>query len=162
MDDSAAMPCWPKPSEALFVDTLRRYVAGLPEQQTGWLTGARDPIVGKSIGLLHSRIAPPWTIVELVDELGISRTALVERTSKPSASRRWDVLVHIKRNRTPIRTRRPRSCHQAPNPAGQSLDRPVEAHCGINGTPDPGRIRHGVLAGCKALTVLPDTLLARP
>ena len=30
-----------KLSEVLFVDTLRRYVASLPEQQTGWLTGAR-------------------------------------------------------------------------------------------------------------------------
>jgi hypothetical protein len=29
-----------KLSEALFVDTLRRYVAGLPEQQMGWITGA--------------------------------------------------------------------------------------------------------------------------
>src|SRR4051794_7227396 len=68
-----------KLSEALFVDTLRRYVAGLPEQQTGWLAGARDPIVGKSLGLLHSRIAHPWTIAELAAEVGISRTALVER-----------------------------------------------------------------------------------
>src|SRR5258708_35374589 len=44
-----------KLSEALFVDTLRRYVAGLPEKQLGWLTGSRDPIVGKSLGLLHTR-----------------------------------------------------------------------------------------------------------
>ena len=71
-----------KLSEALFVDTLRRYVAGLPEQQTGWLAGARDPIVGKSLGLLHSRIAHPWTIADLADEVGISRTALVERFTK--------------------------------------------------------------------------------
>lgn len=71
-----------KLSEALFVDTLRRYVAGLPEQQTGWLTGARDPIVGKSLGLLHSRIAHPWTIAGLADEVGISRSALVERFTK--------------------------------------------------------------------------------
>src|SRR5262249_11965128 len=35
-----------KLSEALFVDTLRRYVAALPEQQTGWLAGTRDVIVG--------------------------------------------------------------------------------------------------------------------
>ena len=48
-----------KLSEALFVDTLRRYVATLSEQQTGWLAGTRDPIVGKSLGLLHSRIAHP-------------------------------------------------------------------------------------------------------
>jgi AraC-like DNA-binding protein len=71
-----------KLSEALFVDTLRRYVAGLPEQQTGWLAGARDPIVGKSLGLMHSRIAHPWTIADLADEVGISRSALVERFTR--------------------------------------------------------------------------------
>ncbi len=71
-----------KLSEALFVDTLRRYVAGLPEQQMGWLAGARDPIVGKSLGLLHSRIAHPWTIADLADEVGISRSALVERFTR--------------------------------------------------------------------------------
>ncbi|MEO8127014.1 MAG: AraC family transcriptional regulator [Bryobacteraceae bacterium] len=71
-----------KLSEALFVDTLRRYVAALPEQQTGWLTGARDPIVGKSLGLLHSRVAHPWTIADLADQVGISRSALVERFTK--------------------------------------------------------------------------------
>src|SRR5262249_27789973 len=38
-----------KLSEALFVDTLRRYMARLPEQEVGWLAGARDPIVGKSL-----------------------------------------------------------------------------------------------------------------
>ena len=70
-----------KLSEALFVDTLRRYVASLPEQQMGWLAGARDPIVGKSLGLLHSRIAHPWTIA-VADEVGISRSALVERFSR--------------------------------------------------------------------------------
>jgi AraC-like DNA-binding protein len=71
-----------KLSEALFVDTLRRYVAVLPEQQMGWLAGARDPIVGKSLGLLHGRVAHPWTIAGLADEVGISRSALVERFTR--------------------------------------------------------------------------------
>jgi AraC-like DNA-binding protein len=71
-----------KLSEALFVDTLRRYIAGLPEKQLGWLTGSRDPIVGKSLGLLHSRVAHPWTIADLADEVGISRSALVERFTR--------------------------------------------------------------------------------
>jgi AraC-like DNA-binding protein len=77
---SAAMLA--KLSEALFVDTLRRYVASLPEQQMGWLAGARDPIVGKSLGLLHGRVAHPWTIAGLADEVGISRSALVERFTR--------------------------------------------------------------------------------
>jgi len=71
-----------KLSEALFVDTLRRYIAGLPEHHMGWLAGARDLVVGKSLGLLHSRVAHPWTIADLAEEVGISRSALVERFTK--------------------------------------------------------------------------------
>lgn len=71
-----------KLSEALFVDTLRRYIAGLPEGQVGWLAGTRDPIVGKSLGLMHSQIAHPWTIADLADHVGISRSALVERFTR--------------------------------------------------------------------------------
>lgn len=71
-----------KLSEALFVDILRRYVDGLPEQQQGWLAGARDPVVGRSLALLHGRVAHPWTIAGLAEEVGISRSALVERFSR--------------------------------------------------------------------------------
>jgi AraC-like DNA-binding protein len=71
-----------KLSEALFVDTLRRHVDSLPEQQNGWLAGARDPVVGRSLALLHGRVAHPWTIADLADEVGISRSALVERFSR--------------------------------------------------------------------------------
>lgn len=71
-----------KMSEALFVDTLRRYLIGLPEEEVGWLAAARDPIIGKSLVLLHSRIAHPWTIAELAKEVGSSRSGLVERFSR--------------------------------------------------------------------------------
>ena len=71
-----------KLSEALFVDTLRRYLAGLPEQEVGWLAAARDPIIGKSLMLLHSRSPHPWTIAELAREVGLSRSSLVERFTR--------------------------------------------------------------------------------
>jgi AraC-like DNA-binding protein len=71
-----------KLSEALFVDTLRRYVDRLPEHHSGWLAGARDPVVGRSLALLHGRVAHSWTIADLADEVGTSRSALVERFSR--------------------------------------------------------------------------------
>ncbi len=71
-----------KLSEALFVDTLRRYMSRLPEQETGWLAGARDPVIGKSLTLLHTRAQHPWTIAELAREVGLSRSALVERFTR--------------------------------------------------------------------------------
>lgn len=71
-----------KLSEALFVDTVRRYVAELPDQTTGWLAGARDPVVGRSLALLHKRPEHPWTIVELATSVGVSRSAFVARFTR--------------------------------------------------------------------------------
>ena len=71
-----------KMSEALFVDTLRRYLAGLPKQEVGWLAAARDPFIGKSLMLLHSRTPHPWTIAELAREVGLSRSSFVQRFTK--------------------------------------------------------------------------------
>lgn len=68
-----------KLSEALFVETLRRYIARLPKAQTGWLAGVRDPQVGKALALLHRQPAHPWTIATLANDVGVSRSVLAER-----------------------------------------------------------------------------------
>jgi AraC-like DNA-binding protein len=68
-----------KLSEALFVETLRRYVASLPEEQTGWLAGARDAEVSKALAMMHRHPARPWTIADLAKEAGVSRSVLAER-----------------------------------------------------------------------------------
>jgi AraC-like DNA-binding protein len=68
-----------KLSEVLFVETLRRYIALLPPEQTGWLAGIRDPEVGKALALLHRQPAHPWTIAALASEVGMSRSVLAER-----------------------------------------------------------------------------------
>ncbi len=68
-----------KLSEALFVETLRRYIAKLPQAETGWLAGVRDPQVGKALAHLHREPAQPWTIATLANEVGVSRSVLAER-----------------------------------------------------------------------------------
>lgn len=68
-----------KLSEVLFIETLRRYIAELPPEQTGWLAGARDPEVGKALALLHRYPAQRWTIADLAREVGLSRSVLAER-----------------------------------------------------------------------------------
>ncbi|HEX4284290.1 MAG TPA: AraC family transcriptional regulator [Terracidiphilus sp.] len=67
-----------KLSEVLFVETLRRYITSLPPEQTGWLAGARDPVVGKALALLHNDPAYEWTVDELGHRVGLSRTRLGE------------------------------------------------------------------------------------
>jgi len=66
-------------SETLFVETLRRYMAELPREQTGWLAAARDPGVGAALGHLHHHPQHPWTIRELARRVGMSRSVLAER-----------------------------------------------------------------------------------
>jgi AraC-like DNA-binding protein len=68
-----------KLSEALFAETLRRYVDLLPPGQTGWLAGARDPGVGSALALMHGQPSDPWTIAELARKVGVSRSVLAER-----------------------------------------------------------------------------------
>src|SRR6185369_12140831 len=66
-------------SEVLFVETLRRYIGSLPPDQTGWLAGARDPIIGQALALMHKEPAHPWTLASLARRIGLSRTRLAER-----------------------------------------------------------------------------------
>ncbi len=70
-----------KLSELLFVETLRRYINSLPPDQIGWLAGARDPIIGQALALLHKEPADPWTVSNLARRIGLSRTRFAERFS---------------------------------------------------------------------------------
>ncbi|HEY1361953.1 MAG TPA: AraC family transcriptional regulator [Xanthobacteraceae bacterium] len=68
-----------KLSELLFVETVRRYAESLPEDQTGWLAGLRDPYVARALALLHRDVARRWTVDDLGREVGLSRSALADR-----------------------------------------------------------------------------------
>ncbi|MGH8177169.1 MAG: AraC family transcriptional regulator [Steroidobacter sp.] len=71
-----------KMAEALFVHTLRRYMEQLPPEQTGWLAGARDPVVGGALALLHQKPCHPWSVDELAAAIGASRSVVAERFAR--------------------------------------------------------------------------------
>jgi AraC-like DNA-binding protein len=66
-------------SELMFVEVVRRYVAALPEVETGWLAALREPAVGRALGLLHAQPARAWTLETLARAAGLSRSTLAER-----------------------------------------------------------------------------------
>jgi len=68
-----------KLSELLFVEAVRSYAEALPEGQTGWLAGLRDPHVGRALTLMHRDITRRWTVDDLGREVGLSRSALADR-----------------------------------------------------------------------------------
>lgn len=66
-------------SEMMFIDAMRRYLGSLPEDSAGWLAGLRDRFVGRALALLHAAPEQPWTVDELGQRVGLSRSALHER-----------------------------------------------------------------------------------
>jgi AraC-like DNA-binding protein len=69
-------------AEVLFTEALQRYLSGLPAGRTGWLAGAGDPAVGRSLAALHRTPAHPWTLDELAEAAAVSRSALTERFAR--------------------------------------------------------------------------------
>jgi AraC-like DNA-binding protein len=66
-------------SELLFVEVVRRHVASLPPEETGWFAGLRDPHIGQALQKLHEAPARAWTLEELAKQVGLSRSTLAER-----------------------------------------------------------------------------------
>lgn len=66
-------------SELMFVEVIRRHVEELPDETSGWLSGLRDPHIGKALRLIHARPARPWTLDVLAHDVGLSRTVFASR-----------------------------------------------------------------------------------
>lgn len=71
-----------KMAEALFVATLRRYMEQLPPEHIGWLAGARDPVVGGALALMHREPCRAWSVADIADAVGASRSVVAERFTK--------------------------------------------------------------------------------
>lgn len=66
-------------SELIFVEVVRHCIEALPVHETGWLSGLRDPPIGRALSVLHERPAEAWTLNELAKEAGMSRSAFAAR-----------------------------------------------------------------------------------
>lgn len=86
-------------AELLFVEALRRYMAELADDETGWLAGLRDPVVGKALTLLHAEPSRSWTVASLASRTATSRSSLTARfgqlLSEPPMQylARWRMLL---------------------------------------------------------------------
>ncbi len=68
-----------KLAEALFIETLRRHMAQLRREDTGWLAAARDPAIGRALASMHREPTRAWTVAELAKRAGVSRTLFARR-----------------------------------------------------------------------------------
>ena len=65
-------------SEVMFVQAVSRHIANT-RTETGWIAGLQDRHVGRALALLHSNPTAAWTVDELGQRVGLSRSALHER-----------------------------------------------------------------------------------
>ena len=68
-------------SELMFIELLRRHFETMSADQPSWLTGLRDPIVGRALAHLHADPGAGWTLEALAKRTGASRSVLATRFS---------------------------------------------------------------------------------
>lgn len=66
-------------AELMFVEVVRRQLGAMSGERTGWLAGLHDPLVARTLSLLHGSPARRWTLGQLAMQVGTSRSVLAER-----------------------------------------------------------------------------------
>jgi AraC-like DNA-binding protein len=66
-------------SEVLLVEAVREYIAMLGDRDQGWLKGLSDSNIGRALALIHGDIAASWSVDTLAKEVGLSRSAFMDR-----------------------------------------------------------------------------------
>jgi AraC-like DNA-binding protein len=66
-------------AELVFVEVLRSYLTTASVDGPSWLSGLRDPVVGRALARLHADPAHPWTLTSLARDVGASRSVLADR-----------------------------------------------------------------------------------
>jgi AraC-like DNA-binding protein len=66
-------------AELMFVEVVRRHLETMAGAKAGWLAGLHDPLVARTLSLLHGAPARHWTLDELAVQAGSSRSVLAER-----------------------------------------------------------------------------------
>jgi AraC-like DNA-binding protein len=69
-------------TEVLFVEVLRSWIKSLAPGQGGWLGAMADQHIGQALQLIHDRPDRPWTLGDLGQRVGLSRSAFSARFTK--------------------------------------------------------------------------------
>jgi len=66
-------------AELMFIEVVRRHLEAVSTGQADWLAGLHDPLVARTLSLLHGAPARRWTLEALAAQAGTSRSVLAER-----------------------------------------------------------------------------------
>lgn len=60
-------------TESVFIQVLRRIIENQSTKEGSWSQGYSDPLIRKSLELIHKNIAKDWSLESLAKEMGLSR-----------------------------------------------------------------------------------------
>lgn len=66
----------------MLVCTLREWFDRPGGEPPAWWAAQRDPVAGEALRLLHAEPEAPWTVAELAERVGVSRSTLAKRFSE--------------------------------------------------------------------------------
>lgn len=66
-------------TDVLFVQVLRAWLSQSPLAERNWLGALRDPHIGKALALMHADAARDWTVQDLAERAGLSRSPFAAR-----------------------------------------------------------------------------------
>jgi AraC family transcriptional regulator, alkane utilization regulator len=69
-------------SDILFIQAVRAYAATVSDEQPNWFAAATDPQIGAAIANIHRTPQRPWTVEQLANHAGMSRSAFAKRFTK--------------------------------------------------------------------------------
>jgi AraC-like DNA-binding protein len=66
-------------AEVLFIQMIRAFVASELDSEPGWLRALGDRQIGSALRLMHGQVQRPWTVGELAEAVGLSRSGFAHR-----------------------------------------------------------------------------------
>jgi len=68
--------------EVLCAEAIRAYIETVPQRETGWLRGIKDPVVGRAIAAVHSCPDMDWSVQRMAQGVAMSPSRFAARFSE--------------------------------------------------------------------------------
>ena len=65
--------------EVLCAEAIRAHIAATPLQDRGWLSGIKDPVVGRAVAAIHAQPGESWSVARLAQGVAMSPSRFAAR-----------------------------------------------------------------------------------
>jgi AraC-like DNA-binding protein len=137
-------------ADVIFVQVLRAYIESLPEGSEGFLGALRDKHMAAALGLMHQRPEEQWTVAQIADQVGLSRSGFAARFAELVGEAPLGYLTRLRMQRASMLLREGATLSKASQMTGYaseaSFSHAFRQWAGVA----PGAYRRSVRAGAAS------------